>query len=126
MIDTTQIARIFLQFLFTIKMYHWSTTSYARHKATDFFTTEATPLIDRFIEIMSIGHGRVLAGNDTVTVKPITVVDDDTVVTLLQDLCKFLTELVLSLDEVKDGDLLSIKDDILGVARQTLYLFTLS
>lgn len=122
--DPTNISRVLLQVLFTMKMYHWHTTSYSRHKATDFFYGEAHKLIDRFVEVMMSRYGRVIAGSAPVTHKPLIAVTDANASRFLEDFADFLIRNV-PMDPTADVDLISIRDDLLGVTRQTLYLFTL-
>ena len=45
-----QIVKIFLQFLITIKLYHWNTLSYSTHKATDELYSKLNEGIDTFVE----------------------------------------------------------------------------
>ena len=40
-----------------MKIYHWQTTSYARHKATDSFLQKFEPLVDRLVEAIQGGLG---------------------------------------------------------------------
>ena len=47
-----QIVTMFLQMLNTVKLYHWKTSSYAQHKATDELYTNLNLNIDTFVEIM--------------------------------------------------------------------------
>ena len=43
-----EIAMIFLAFRDQLKIYHWQTLSYARHKASDKLVDDITDQIDRF------------------------------------------------------------------------------
>ena len=42
----------FLEMLLAIKLFHWKTTSYATHKATDELYTKLNENMDSFIEIL--------------------------------------------------------------------------
>ena len=53
-----QIVKNFLQFLITVKLYHWNTTSYAKHKATDQFLDKFNNNIDKFVEVF-IGRYKI-------------------------------------------------------------------
>ena len=46
------IVTMFLQMLNTVKLYHWKTSSYAQHKATDELYSNLNSSIDSFVEIM--------------------------------------------------------------------------
>jgi DNA-binding ferritin-like protein len=74
------IVTIFLQMLNTVKLYHWKTSSYAQHKATDELYTNLNLNIDNFVEIM-LGKtgGRVnLTGQKTLPLLDYTNVIDFT------------------------------------------------
>ena len=47
-----KIVTMFLQMLNTVKLYHWKTTSYSQHKATDELYSNLNENIDSFVEIM--------------------------------------------------------------------------
>ena len=48
----SHIVHTFLIMLNTVKLYHWKTTSYATHKATDDLYAKIGDLIDHFVEVM--------------------------------------------------------------------------
>jgi DNA-binding ferritin-like protein len=43
---------LFLEMLIMVKLYHWKTSSYATHKATDELYTNLNANIDKFIEVL--------------------------------------------------------------------------
>ena len=47
-----EITVVFLEMLLMIKLYHWKTTSYATHKATDELYSKLNENIDSFIEVL--------------------------------------------------------------------------
>ncbi len=47
-----EITVVFLEILLMVKLYHWKTTSYATHKATDELYTKLNESIDSFIEVL--------------------------------------------------------------------------
>ena len=47
-----EITVVFLEMLMMVKLFHWKTTSYATHKATDELYTKLNANIDAFIEIL--------------------------------------------------------------------------
>ena len=61
----------FLEMLHTIKLFHWKTTGYAIHKATDDLHSKLSDNVDSFVEIMLGKHGgRIqLQSQTTLTVK---------------------------------------------------------
>ncbi len=47
-----EITVVFLEMLLMVKLFHWKTTSYATHKATDELYTKLNGNIDSFIEVL--------------------------------------------------------------------------
>lgn len=121
------IVHTFLQMAVLIKLYHWNTTSYARHKATDELYAAIQSGMDKFVEVYIGIYGRkeVLNGK----CKPIEVIisTDKSACNILDEFARFLHEDVpKSFNGVKHTDLLNIRDEILAHVNQAKYLFTLS
>jgi DNA-binding ferritin-like protein len=73
-----RIVTMFLQMLNTVKLYHWKTSSYSQHKATDDLYDNLNKNIDSFVEVM-LGKtgGRVnLTGQKTLPLLDYTNVED--------------------------------------------------
>jgi DNA-binding ferritin-like protein len=121
-----EIAVIFLEMLLMIKLYHWKTSSYATHKATDELYTKLNANIDSFIEILL---GKTGSRIDLMSDKNIKLVDLSSQESLKSKIEEFKGYLV-RLDENKDmklmsnTDLYNIRDTILGDMNQFLYLLT--
>lgn len=121
-----RIVTMFLQMLNTVKLYHWKTSSYAQHKATDELYANLNTNIDTFVEIM-LGKtgGRV---NLTGT-KSIALLD-------YSDLFNFKREVEMykhflinmnndnAINIGDNSDLLNVRDEILGNLNQFTYLLT--
>jgi len=118
----------FLQMLNTIKLYHWKTTSYSTHKATDDLYSKLNENIDRFVEVMLGSGGNrskllhvpmiklTMASNNDAFKKQIEVYK-----TFLLNLSKTFSD-----DNAHTHvDLLAIRDEILADMNQFLYLLTL-
>ena len=58
--DKSELVKMFLEMLTTIKLYHWNTHSYARHKATDELHEKLSDLVDEFVEVM---QGKMFSPN---------------------------------------------------------------
>lgn len=116
----------FIPFLFqlqtTLKLYHWNTTSYARHKATDELIEQALALGDRFVEVAMGKYGRP---KSVVPSTPVQGLDDKSVVVYLDTACKYLSGELGKLLKKEDTDLVNIRDELLSAMNQTKYLFTL-
>ena len=123
--DIGKIALFFMAFRDQIKIYHWQTSSYSRHKAIDSLGSAISDKMDSFIEIMQGSRNVKLSIS---SLEPITLThqDDDSIYNLLVVFKDWLlAELPNYLNE-NDTDLKNLRDDIVGDINQTLYLFTLS
>jgi hypothetical protein len=54
----SNIIKFFLDLQVQLKLYHWQTTSYSRHIATDKLYEKITDLSDKFIEVYFGKYGR--------------------------------------------------------------------
>lgn len=107
-----------------LKIYHWNTSIYARHVASDSFVSSLSDKMDRFIETLS----GIL--NKKIGLSPSSVIElrnenDKTIIDVLNEFRKYLTQ-DLGKTCKNHTDLLNIRDDILGDVNKTLYLFSLS
>ena len=118
----------FLEMLNTIKVFHWKTTGYAVHKATDDLHSKLSDNVDTFVETMLGKHGGRINMNSQQT---LTIHDYGSTATgaFKQEMEKYkllLQGLTGVLDASKDSDLLNIRDEMLGHINQFLYLLTLN
>lgn len=121
-----RILTMFLQMLNTVKLYHWKTSSYAQHKATDELYTNLNVNIDSFVEVM-LGKtgGRVnLTRQKTLPLLDYTNLRDFK--SEVEKYKKFLIEMNKDADIniTNNSDLLNIRDEILGNLNQFTYLLT--
>ena len=108
-----------------IKLYHWQTYSYSRHKATDDVVNSLDEHIDLYVEVYMGKYGRMKMTPKTGTFK-IENMTDKKAVAYVKECIKVLTgPLVQKLNPQKDSDLLNIRDEMLGDLNKLLYLFTL-
>ena len=121
-----EIVVVFLEMLLMVKLYHWKTTSYATHKATDELYTKLNDNIDNFIEILLGKSGSRI---NLMSNKNIRLVDLSSQESLKKEIEAFKGYLV-SLDDnvamrkMSNTDLYNIRDTILGDLNQFLYLLT--
>jgi len=121
-----EITVVFLEMLLMVKLYHWKTTSYATHKATDELYTKLNANIDSFIEVLLGKSGSRI---DLMSKKNIRLVDLSSQESLKREVEGFKRYLV-SLNNNKammsmtNTDLFNIRDTILGDMNQFLYLLT--
>ncbi len=107
-----------------LKMYHWQTKSHSRHVASGDFVTNLTEFIDTFVEVYQGKYGRIQLDN-IVSIK-LKNMNDTTVIDYLNKYKNYLIYTIPgTLDNVKDTDLLNLKDEMLAEANKLLYLFTL-
>ena len=104
----------FLEMLNTILLFHWNTTSYAAHKASDKLYRQIQPLIDKFIEIGL--EKRVPAFEEKIEVSYKTLPKFKT---YLKQCIFILTELPLQ------NDMGNVRDDMVAEIHQFLYLANL-
>lgn len=117
------VVKRFLQFVAQIRLYHWQTHVYARHKATDKLLTQLEPLVDRFVETMSGKYGTRPHLEGGLSVQNL---DDCTARQYVLDFTAFLESMDDRLLEPPNSDLLSIRDELVVELNRALYLFTLS
>lgn len=121
----------FLQMLNTIKLYHWKTTDYATHKATDQLYSDINGKADEFVEVMlgksdAAGKNRAMILN----VKSINVRSFNNNNELKREIEKYKSFLISFtnnslMKKQYNADLIAIRDEILALLNQFLYLLTL-
>lgn len=118
-----------VQFFFTmreqIKLYHWQTKSYSRHKATDEVIAKLDQTIDQFVEVWMGKYGRPRMTPRTNTVKIANLSETGAVKFIKGCIGELQGPITKSLNPSKDTDLLNIRDEMLADLNQLLYLFSL-
>ena len=108
-----------------VKIYHWETKVYARHKATDDLVDKLDDNIDKFVEVYIGKYGRPTLNSRTGRIM-IRNFNDKEAPVLLKQAIHWMTHKLPTLLKKEDTDLLNIRDEILADLNQTLYLFTLA
>ena len=121
-----EITVVFLEMLLMIKLFHWKTTSYATHKATDDLYTKLNANIDSFIEVLL---GKSGFRTDLMSNKSIRLVDLSSAESLKREIEAFKGYLVSlndnkAMKQMSNTDLYNIRDTLLGDMNQFLYLLT--
>ena len=121
-----EITVVFLEMLLMVKLFHWKTTSYATHKATDDLYTKLNANIDSFIEILL---GKSGFRTDLMSNKSIRLVDLSSAEALKREIEAFKGYLVSlndnkAMKQMSNTDLYNIRDTLLGDMNQFLYLLT--
>ena len=108
-----------------IKIYHWQTNEFARHKATDEVIEALDESIDKYVEVYMGKYGRPkLAGTDAII--RLTNLTEAGVTKLVRAAINYMNgPLVKHLNKETDTDLINLRDEMMGSLHQLLYLFTL-
>ena len=114
----------FMHYLNTIKLYHWKTSSFAKHEATDKLYASLNTDIDRFVEQMLGKRGNRLDFSNIKSIPINEITNDKQIVKEMQEFKNFLVNIHYKLPNMSNSDLLNIRDDILGSINQFLYLAT--
>lgn len=105
-----------------VKLYHWQTGSFARHKATDDLTAALDLNIDAFVESYMGRYGRPTVSGSI----KLHNFSESAAKSFVAKETKYLqTELPRKIGK-DDTDLLNLRDTILGDLTKVLYLFTLA
>ena len=119
-----QIVQIFFHMMLNIKLYHWETTSFSRHKATDELHSNLSERIDKFIEVYIGGYDRPKF-TSTFSIK-VKQLNDTNIIEVLNEYITFLKYELPKFVIQSDTHLLNIRDEMLADINQALYLFTLN
>ena len=117
-----------IQFFFTmreqIKLYHWQTGMFSRHKGTDDVLSTLDGLIDMFVEIYMGKRGRpsLTRTTNTITLRNMS---EKAAVKFVKDCIQYLQTTVPKSLKPQDTDLINIRDEMMGELNKLLYLFTL-
>ncbi len=118
--STSKIVPTFLGMLNTVKMYHWKTSSFSTHKATDELYTSLNEQIDTFVEILlgTVDRGALL---NSTSLKISVCRNNDDFRRQVNQYKHFLVGMPSSYGT----DVLNARDEILASLDKFLYLLTL-
>jgi hypothetical protein len=105
-----------------VKLYHWQTGSFARHKATDDLTASLDTNIDAFVESYMGKYGRPKVSGSI----KLHNFSDAAARAFVATQTTYLTKVLPKSIRKEDTDLLNLRDTILGDLNKVLYLFTLA
>jgi thiamine kinase-like enzyme len=104
-----------------IKLYHWQTKQFARHKATDDLTAALDTSIDAFVESYMGRYGRPTVSGSI----KLHNFSESAAKTFVAKETKYLEQELPRKIGKNDTDLLNLRDTILGDLTKVSYLFTL-
>jgi hypothetical protein len=121
-----EITVVFFEMLLMVKLFHWKTSSYAAHKATDDLYTKLNANMDSFIEVLL---GKTGLRIDLMGTKSIRLIDLSSPESFKKEIEAFKGYLVSlndnsTMKRMSNTDLYNIRDTILGDLNQLLYLLT--
>ena len=108
----------------SVRLYHWSTKSYARHVSSGDLYSNLDKLFDRFIETYQGWKGMWImsAASPTPSINlSFGPISDQKIIEIVEDFREFLAIL-----NDLPMDLENIRDEILGELNRVLFLFTLN
>ena len=114
-----------LEFSIHLKLYHWNTTKYSRHKASDELYEKIQTGMDTFVECYIGAYKRkeVFKGKSpSIEVK---IPDEKNIIICLEHFKRFLEQDIPKIIKPQSTDLYNIRDELLANINQALYLFTL-
>jgi DNA-binding ferritin-like protein len=106
-----------------IKIMHWQTKGYSRHKALGETFDELIDLVDQFVEEAMGKYGRFKLDDETKTIQLSNLSEIDTKA-MIDTVCDALIQYNQQFEE-NDTNLLNIRDEMLGLFRKLQYLLTL-
>jgi len=106
-----------------LRVLHWQTKHFSRHKAYGKAYDELGEFIDELVETYQGKYGRLVFQQQTIDLVDL---DSITVTSIIDVVIEALTvEFNSHLDSVKDTDLLNIRDSITGFLNRFKYILTL-
>ena len=116
-INSKKILELFLSHLVGIKTFHFVTKKYSRHKSSDDYYTKFSDTFDQFMEVMQGKYGRIDKSKLAIDG---SIVSDDNILVSLEKFKKVLMYLTKLFPN--DGDLLTIRDEMMINLNQFIYL----
>ena len=116
--------QFFLAMRNQIKLYHWQTNLYSRHKATDDVIKALDESIDKYVEVYMGKYGRpkMSSRNNTIVMENLT---EKNAVVFVKSCIDVLNQGLVKTLKKTDTDLVNLRDEMLSELNQLLYLFTL-
>lgn len=105
-----------------IRMYHWKTKLFPRHKATDKYLENINDIVDTVIEALQGSRDSRISDSFTVKYRAI---NDTNAVSYLKEHKKWLVSDFPKLLKKDESDILNLRDELLAHINKLIYLFTL-
>ena len=121
---SAEILQVLLLLRNQVKVYHWQTFSFARHKATDDLVASLDANIDTFTEVYMGKYGRPKFTAKTGSLKLYDSTDKKSH-KMIEEGIRWLVSVLPKQLKKTDTDLLNIRDEIVADLHKVLYLFSL-
>ena len=108
-----------------IKLYHWQTRVYARHKSTDDVLESLDKSIDKYVEVYMGTYGRMKLTGDNARITLMNL-SETSIVRFIKRCIDYLQNDLVKKLKPTNTDLINIRDEMLAELNQLLYLFTLN
>ena len=106
-----------------LRIFHWQSESYAQHKAFGKAYEDLNGLVDEFVEVYSGKYGKPKAKlKYNITLSNF----DPDYIGFIDSSIDFLDNLSAELNELKDSDLLNIRDEMKAILNRLKYLLSLA
>lgn len=107
-----------------IKLYHWQTHSFARHKATDDLLDALDKTIDEYVEVYMgrYGRPRMASRNNTIRIQNM---NEKMATRFVKQCITYLQGPLVKKLAPTDTDLINLRDEMLADLNKVTYLFTL-
>lgn len=115
------LTKVFFTLKLVNKLYHWNTTSYPRHIASDRFDGVLEEIVDKFMEVF-IGRYQIKPLIHKISIED-SLLTDQGIISAYKQAREFLSQMQTN---IPDTDLLNIRDELVGEINKNLYLFTLN
>lgn len=118
-----EVAGRFFKFQNAMKVHHWQTPLFARHKASDELLEKMSDLVDQFMESLQGAQGTRLSFGGREVMVPLNDVDDQEASEMVRRMREWL---ITDLPRVVplDSGLANIRDEIVSALDTAAYLFT--
>ena len=107
-----------------IKLYHWQTHIFARHKATDDLLDSLDKVIDEYVEVYMGKYGRPKLTTKTNTFK-LQNMNEKMAVRFIKECISYIQGPLVKKLGSTDTELINLRDEMLGDLNKVMYLFTL-
>lgn len=113
----SSLVPILFKYQLLLKLYHWQTQSYARHKASDELYDHLTDFMDQLVEY-GTSESRLVIQPQCIQIENMK---DENAILFLEELCSVVEHI-----STKDKGIQARRDDLIGYIHQAIYLFRLS